>query len=319
MNLDYEAILSGLPTEIADHRHLLLDHLQQRPAHGDSARWDAALASLPELTATCCDFGSDAITIGRANQLNDPAKLRSTLRAFMPWRKGPWNYFGVEIDTEWRSNLKWQRIARHVAPLKGRRILDIGAGNGYYMLRALGEGAEYVLGIDPSLLVNYQFAVARHFVPNLSAELLPLRIQQLPSMAAFDTALSLGILYHRRDPSAHLREIFDMLKRGGEAVLETLVIAGTDERVLEPGERYAKMPNVWSIPTTKTLERWLMDAGFNNVRTVDVTPTTGNEQRQTDWMQFQSLADYLDPEDPTRTVEGYPAPIRATVLANRPG
>jgi len=47
---------------------------------------------------------------------------------------------------------------------------------------------------------------------------------------------------------------------------------------------------------------------------VDVSPTTPDEQRTTDWMTFHSLKDFLDPDDPTRTIEGYPGPIRATLV-----
>ncbi|MFO7647899.1 DUF1698 domain-containing protein, partial [Halomonas campaniensis] len=58
--------------------------------------------------------------------------------------------------------------------------------------------------------------------------------------------------------------------------------------------------------------------GFENVRVVDEAVTRTEEQRATEWMTFQSLADFLDPEDPTRTREGYPAPRRAVVMANKP-
>ncbi|MCK5863518.1 MAG: DUF1698 domain-containing protein, partial [Marinobacter adhaerens] len=51
---------------------------------------------------------------------------------------------------------------------------------------------------------------------------------------------------------------------------------------------------------------------------VDVTPTTTDEQRSTDWMRFNSLQDFLDPNDPSKTVEGYPGPLRATVIAEKP-
>ena len=64
---------------------------------------------------------------------------------------------------------------------------------------------------------------------------------------------------------------------------------------------------------------WLRRCGFVDARVVDVSTTTTAEQRRTDWMRFESLAESLDPENPQLTVEGYPAPRRAVFVANRSG
>jgi tRNA (mo5U34)-methyltransferase len=77
------------------------------------------------------------------------------------------------------------------------------------------------------------------------------------------------------------------------------------------------MRNVWFIPSVATLTDWLNDMKFKNIRCVDVTRTTGEEQRVTSWMEFESLADFLDPDDDSRTVEGYPAPKRAIFIMNK--
>ncbi len=45
--------------------------------------------------------------------------------------------------------------------------------------------------------------------------------------------------------------------------------------------------------------------------------TSTDEQRSTQWMQFHSLAQFLDPQDPDKTIEGYPAPRRAIITANK--
>lgn len=71
-----------------------------------------------------------------------------------------------------------------------------------------------------------------------------------------------------------------------------------------------------SIPSVPLLIQWLEDAGYHNVRCVDVTVTSIDEQRSTDWMQFQSVADYLDPNDHSKTIEGHTAPMRAILIAN---
>jgi tRNA (mo5U34)-methyltransferase len=143
-----------------------------------------------------------------------------------------------------------------------------------------------------------------------------LGIEELPpNLQAFDTVFSMGVFYHRRSPFSHLTELRSCLRRGGQLVLETLVIDAGPDQVLVPESRYAKMRNVWFIPSPQTLVSWMKRAGFRDIRLVDVTQTTTDEQRSTAWMQFESLADFLDPHDFSRTVEGYPAPCRATVTA----
>ena len=105
---------------------------------------------------------------------------------------------------------------------------------------------------------------------------------------------------------------------GGELVLETLVVEGDENTALVPEDRYAQMRNVWFLPSVPALERWLRRAGFVDVRCVDVSTTSVDEQRSTDWMRYQSLPDFLDPQDHGRTVEGLPAPMRAVLLARKP-
>ncbi len=193
-------------------------------------------------------------------------------------------------------------------------------GNGYHCWRMAGAGADLVIGIDPTQLFLAQFLAVRHFLgKSYPIHLLPLGIEQLPAnLQAFDTVFSMGILYHRRSPIDHLYELKGCLHQGGELVLETLVIEGEEGEVLVPNGRYAKMRNVWFIPTPATLCGWLRRCGFRNVRLVDVTATTVEEQRRTEWMQFESLSDYLDPANPQLTIEGHPAPQRAIILAESP-
>jgi tRNA (mo5U34)-methyltransferase len=289
--------------------------------HGDAATWESALASLPGLAATDTDLAAPAVRVGNAADA-DPAaraRLQAALELLHPWRKGPFSLFGVEIDSEWRSDWKWARIAPHLQPLAGRRVLDVGCGNGYYAWRMLGAGAAFVLGVDPTLRFLAQFRAVQHYLRDPRALLLPLRAEDLPPrLASFDTVFSMGVLYHRRAPFEHLGELFDALRPGGELVLETLVVEGDAGRVLVPEDRYAMMRNVWFIPSPAALLVWLRRAGFRSVRLANLCPTTTAEQRRTPWMRFESLADFLDPADPGRTREGYPAPLRAVFLAERP-
>jgi tRNA (mo5U34)-methyltransferase len=301
----------------------LAERLQHKP-HGDMPQWQSALARIPALPASALSLDSGLIQVGAKpdSSAQQREQLTEALQCLHPWRKGPFLLHGTFVDTEWRSDWKWDRLAPHIASLNGRKVLDVGCGNGYHCWRMAGAGAELAIGIDPTQLYLMQFLAVQRLVqaaPSAPAGRvmhLPLGIEHLPpGLGAFDTVFSMGVLYHRRSPLDHLVELRDALRRGGELVLETLVIDGDAQQVLMPRGRYAKMRNVWFIPSVAMLELWMQRCGFRHVRCVDVTSTTVEEQRSTEWMRFESLADFLDPADSTRTVEGYPAPRRAIVLA----
>jgi len=296
------------------------EHMLSMTSHGSSQRWRQALERLPQLQATTVDFRADAVTVsGEHLSQQQQDALTALLQEFHPWRKGPFLLHGVSIDAEWRSDFKWRRIAGAVTPLNDRTVLDIGCGNGYYGWRMLGEGAKLVVGVDPTRLFLMQFQAIQHFVGSEWPHyMLPMGIEDLPAiLLAFDTVFSMGVFYHRRSPIDHLLELKNTLRAGGELVLETLVIKGAVGEVLLPPGRYAKMRNVWFIPSPDTLSLWLRRAGFENIRVADISATTVREQRSTDWMQFESLRDYLSPHDPCRTIEGHPAPVRAVFIATK--
>ncbi|PLX88914.1 MAG: tRNA 5-methoxyuridine(34)/uridine 5-oxyacetic acid(34) synthase CmoB [Desulfuromonas sp.] len=262
----------------------------------------------------------DAVTIGRAEDLTSAQReeLTGLLHELDPWRKGPFNLFGIEIDSEWVSALKWNRVRQHIAPLTDRKVLDIGCSNGYYLYRMTAHRPQLLLGVEPYLTFYFQHLLLQHFaaVPNLYC--LPVTFEELPVLDSyFDTVFSMGVLYHRRSPLDALMEMQRILRRGGELVLETLIIEGEGDLSLCPQKRYAKMNNVFFLPTVSCLTNWLNRSGFTNVRCIDVTPTTSAEQRKTEWIQTESLNDFLDPADPSRTVEGYPAPLRAIFVAQK--
>lgn len=295
---------------------LLIQALSPK-SHGDLPHWQAALAALPPRAPSLIDLNQDGLQIGQHEDLSasEHAQLRQLLHAFHPWRKGPFSLFGLPIDAEWRSDWKWRRIAPHLN-LRGKAVLDVGCGNGYYGWRMCGAGAALVLGVDPTLRYVAQYAALHRYIGEAGNHVLPLAFEALPkNSAAFDLAFSMGVIYHRRDPLEHLARLRGQLRPGGTLVLEGLVLAGEGLRVLHPEKRYAKMKNVYAIPTVAQLEAWLEEAGFTGISVLDVSPTSTQEQQRTPWMRFESLADFLDAEEPGKTIEGYPAPIRACLRA----
>lgn len=289
----------------------------EKTTHGDYAKWAKIVNFMPNSTA--CIKLKDKVESIPTEPLSAGETQRIThhLKQLMPWRKGPYHLHGIHIDTEWRSDFKWDRVLPHLAPLKDRTILDVGCGSGYHMWRMVGEGAKMVVGIDPTELFLCQFEVVRKLLGNdRRANLIPLGIEQMQPLAAFDTVFSMGVLYHRKSPLDHLSQLKAQLVKGGELVLETLVIDGDMNTCLVPADRYAKMKNVYFIPSVPCLINWLEKVGFKNVRCVDQAVTTLEEQRRTDWLENESLVDFLDPTDHSKTIEGLPAPKRAVILAN---
>ncbi len=324
--IDYQALIDRWQVgELAPWSAILADQISQGLSperYGDLSRWQAALSALPNLTAETVAL--NAARVGASCQSspdNDvQEQLREALMGLHPWRKGPFELFGVHIDTEWRSDWKWQRLQQQIDPLQGRRVLDVGCGSGYHCWRVLGEGAAEVIGIDPTPLFVMQFWALQKYLQRDEVWVLPVGIQHVPpKLHAFHSVFSMGILYHRRSPMDHLQELKDCLKPGGQLVLETLIIDGGPGEVLVPEGRYARMGNVWFLPSCDTLVSWMRKLGFVEPQVIDVSTTSTEEQRSTEWMRFHSLANFLDPEDSSKSIEGHPAPRRAVITARVPG
>jgi tRNA (mo5U34)-methyltransferase len=291
--------------------------------NGHLPLWTQVYDALPVVAADQVMLDQSVIKV-RSNQAIDDGLAQSIeklLLQLVPWRKGPFRIHQTTIEAEWQSNQKWDRIKDAISPLSGRTILDVGCGNGYYALRMVGEGAKSVIGVDPYLRYIVQFRLLCHFLGASTepAQLAPVGFERIPrDLQCFDTVFSMGVIYHQRSPFEHLERLFETLRSGGELVLESIVVEGNEQTVLVPERRYCKMRNVWCLPSPLALERWLKRCGFVDVRLANLSTTTMVEQRATRWMPFESLADFLDPNDRTRSIEGYPAPKRAVLIARKP-
>ena len=295
-----------------------LSHWHENNLHGEFKHWQKTLDALPVVDANSSTDIVSTVKVGELGDLDQGQfkRLENLMKKFKPWRKGPYHIHGLHIDTEWRSDFKWDRLAEHISDLSGKYVLDIGCGSGYHLWRMRGAGAEFVVGVDPTQLFLMQFNAVKHFINDDQVHLLPLGVEQLPELKAFDTVFAMGVLYHRRSPIDFLYQLKAQLVKGGELVLETLIVDGDENTVLVPGERYAKMRNVWFLPSEKAMCAWLERCGFSNVRVVNTDITALDEQRKTEWIDTESLQDFLDPTDNSKTIEGYPAPKRAIFIAN---
>ena len=282
--------------------------------------FDRLFDQLPTAKPSRIDLDQDWVTIGGPEDLTavQTEHITEVLTGLKPWRKGPFNLFGIRIDSEWNSALKWRRIVPHIHPLQNRKVLDVGSSNGYYLFRMAEAKPRLLLGIEPYSVYYYQFLALQRYLDLPGIYSLPLKLEDLPAMNQwFDTIFCMGILYHRRSPLDTLSQMKGMLAKGGQLILETLIIPGQEDTALFPRDRYARMRNVFFLPTVNCLQNWLERCGFKRIQCVDITPTTINEQRKTPWIDSESLDACLDPRDDKRTVEGYPAPIRAVIVAEK--
>jgi tRNA (mo5U34)-methyltransferase len=252
----------------------------------------------------------DTLTIEGTCQ--DAARIKEVAKMMMPWRKGPFEVCGTFIDTEWKSNLKYNLLRKHFN-LKDKKVADIGCNNGYYLFRMQEDAPKKLVGFDPSALYKTQFDFINHFVKSeIVYELLGVEHLEFYE-EKFDTVFCLGVLYHRSDPVMMLKSLYKGLEKEGEVFLDTFYIEGEGEFALCPESTYSKIPNIYFVPTIKALRNWCKRAGFSGFEVLETSVTTTEEQRKTEWIEGQSLEDFLDPNDPSKTIEGYPAPKRVYV------
>ena len=244
------------------------------------------------------------------------AQIEEVAKLMLPWRKGPFKIDSLFIDTEWRSFIKYNLLEPHFN-LKDKIVGDIGCNNGYYLFRMLEHKPKKLVGFDPSPLVFMQFEFINKFIQSdIKYELLGIEHVELYEHK-FDTLFCLGVLYHRSDPIGSLKSLFKALNSGGELILDTFMIDGEDDICLTPKDRYSKIPNIYFIPTVNALKNWCFRAGFKDIEVLEIKATNLEEQRKTNWINSQSLNDFLDPNNPTQTVEGYPAPKRVYIKAKK--
>jgi len=231
----------------------------------------------------------------------DAQQIKETALLMKPWRKGPFQLNDLFIDSEWQSQIKYNLLEPHF-DLKDKIVGDIGCNNGYYLFRMLLQEPKKLIGFDPSAIYYSQFQFINHFIKSeIVYELLGVEHVEFYEHK-FDTLFCLGVLYHRSDPVAMLKSLFKGLIKGGEFILDTFMIDGEGEICLILRDRYSKIPNIYFVPTVSALKNWCFRAGFETVEVLETMKTEPTEQRKTEWIDTQSLEDFLDPDDDTKTV-----------------
>ena len=283
--------------------------------------------------------------------------LNEVLEGLRPWKKGPLRIFGVDIDTEWRSDWKWDRIKPHLVgrdSLEGKTVADIGCANGYFMFRMLQERPRLIVGIDPNLKAWLEFTALQRFSQQTSTQLKfeVLDANELHFPNCFDVIFCLGVLYHTTDPIGMLRTLWKSMTPGATLIVDCQGIPdqffteeernatnssnAVEARIVEsemhdgspgcqgqplclvPRGKYAKAGGVWFLPNKKALINWLERANFRDVKIFFAEKLSVEEQRSTShWANIPSLASALKSDDSSTTIEGYPAPHRFYLRATR--
>jgi len=100
----------------------------------------------------------------------------------------------------------------------GKRVLDVGCGNGYVLDRYARQGAE-VCGVDLTARA-VELSRKRFEIAGLKGSFQQIDGVHLPFPDRhFDIVCSMGVLHHIPDPRPTIDEIFRVLKPGGEVIL----------------------------------------------------------------------------------------------------
>ena len=281
----------------------LMGHYQELPT----------VAKVNSVSKCLVNCNQATVSVGAAENLSSDEReaLRHILWLLKPWRKGPLNIFGVEIDAEWRSDLKWARILPELGDLRGKRVADLGCSNGYYMFRALDLDPECIIGFEPYESNYFAYHLIQRFWQDERLCFLRMGVEELGCFPKFfDVVLCMGLIYHQKDPLSLLKNIYEAMTPGGLIILESQGFSSSLPLALFPFDRYAQMRNTYYVPSAPCMKAWLERAGFRSVEVFSEEALEQNEQRATFYGPEHSLIDCLDPNDNTKTIEGYPAPLR---------
>ena len=161
--------------------------------------------------------------------------------------------------------------------LSGTRVLDIGCWTGGTSLILCRLGAEVVAieevkkYVDAFEYLKEAFGIRKLDVLNRSLyQMTDKRFQD-----AFDYVLYAGVLYHVTDPVLSLRVMFNSLRPGGKALVESAGIPGRGLNIQYQGpdiygggstKKLNRSGWNWFLPSRDTLAKMMQDVGFEDVR-----------------------------------------------------
>jgi 2-polyprenyl-3-methyl-5-hydroxy-6-metoxy-1,4-benzoquinol methylase len=110
--------------------------------------------------------------------------------------------------------------------MKGKRVLDIGCRDGLFSFAAERLGAAEVIGIDNDLSKAAVEFLIPYFGSKVRMQEMNLYDLRASEMGVFDVVIFPGVLYHLRYPFWSLKIVRDVLKSGGDLLIETMIWDG---------------------------------------------------------------------------------------------
>jgi tRNA (mo5U34)-methyltransferase len=171
------------------------------------------------------------------------------------------------------EHLRW-RLGLFGLPddLRGKRVLDIGAWDGWFSFECERRGAE-VVAVDCVALNT--FLEARKLL-NSRVEYLTLDVSELSAakLGRFDIVLFFGVLYHLRHPLLGLEKVVELST--DLALIESYVIASETRTIPAVMEFYERTElggqiDNWCGPSPEGLLAMCRSASFATAQLLDVT------------------------------------------------
>ena len=171
------------------------------------------------------------------------------------------------------EHLRW-RLGLFGLPddLRGKRVLDIGAWDGWFSFECERRGAD-VVAVDCVALNT--FLEARELL-NSRVEYLTLDVSELSvaKLGRFDIVLFFGVLYHLRHPLLGLEKVVELST--DLALIESYVIASEPRTIPAVMEFYERTElggqiDNWCGPSPEALLAMCRSAGFATAQLMDVT------------------------------------------------
>lgn len=183
---------------------------------------------------------------------------------YLNWRFGsrraPASRLGrVLVPLIWPLRQQLDYLVRHL-PRRPGRLLDVGCGNGAFMLRAQ-ESGWHVEGIEPDPRAAASAAAAGLVVHQTS-------VNAYHPSGLFDRITLSHVFEHVHDPASTLRSCFSWLEKGGELWMSLPNPAGIGSRIFGRSWFALDPPRHLFLPPPTCVIRMMREAGFSDVRLI---------------------------------------------------